>query len=109
MLIRTLYDGVPMPCPLYYASTDCTGAALGMDPAAATGFACAIAGGHAGRGDPTATPSRVTIGSYSSVRHDGFGPSPVCTAQASTASVLPVQDLGAYATIGERVYMAPAQ
>jgi hypothetical protein len=109
MLIRTLYDGVAMPCPLYYASTDCTGAALGMNPVSATGFACAIDGGHAGRADPTAMPSTVSIGSYTSVRHDGFGVVRWCTAQAATTSALPVQDLGAFEVIADRVYMAPAQ
>jgi hypothetical protein len=107
MLVRLLYTGTPAPCPLYYASTDCTGTALGMNPVSATGFSCMADGGRAGRADPTVAPATVSYASATSARYDGADFVRVCTAGAGSAPALPVVDLGVPATVAERVYMAP--
>jgi len=109
MLVRLLYTGTPVPCALYYETPDCTGTVLGVHPGAATGFACAIPGGHAGRADPTAAPTVVTPGSFSTGRYDGAELSSTCIVSSAPLSVLPLQDLGLSATVSSRVYLEPAQ
>jgi hypothetical protein len=109
MLVRLLYTGTPVPCPLYYSTSDCSGTALGMNPFAATGFACATPNAHAGRGDPTVTPSLVSVGSFESPQYDGVDLVRVCTASIAVRPVVPVQDLGPYGVVAARVYMEAAQ
>jgi hypothetical protein len=109
MLARLLHTGTPIPCPIFYASTDCSGTPIGMDARAATGFACGIPGGHTGRADPTLTPTVLSYGSSSSYRHDGTDIVLVCITSTGALPMLPIQDLGPYATVSARVYMEAAQ
>ena len=109
MLVRLLYTGTPAPCPLYYSTSDCSGAALGMNPVAATGFACGTPGAHAARGNPTVAPSLVSAGSLESAQHDGVDFVRTCSTVAAVRSMLPIQDLGPYGVVAARVYMEAAQ
>jgi hypothetical protein len=107
--LRLLYTGTPIPCPLYFASVDCSGTPLGMDIRAATGFACGIPGGHAGRADPTLSPPVTAFGSSSSGRYDGADIVLVCVTSSGASPMFPIQDLGAYAPVTARVYLEAAQ
>jgi hypothetical protein len=109
MLLRLLYTGTPAPCPVFYSSIDCSGTPIGMDPRAATGFACGIPGGHAGRADPTVGPVVLLAGSSSFPRYDGTDFVLVCATAPGAVSMFPIQDLGAYAPVTARVYVEAAQ
>jgi len=109
MLLRLLYTGTPVPCPLFYAAFDCSGTPIGMDGRAATGFACGIPGGHAGRADPTAGPVSLAAGSSSFGRYDGADFVFTCTAIPGViVPMFPIQDLGASAPVAARVYLEAA-
>ncbi len=109
MLARLLYTGAPVPCPFYYASTDCSGTTLGMNALAATGFACGGKDGHAWRADPTVAPTSASFSSFESPRFDGADVVRVCVTGTGSVSVLPADDLGSFAVVGARVYMEAAQ
>jgi hypothetical protein len=109
MLLRLLYTGTPVPCPVYYVSADCSGTPIGMDIRAATGFACGMPSGHVGWADPTVAPTTVPAGSNSFGRYDGTDLVLACIPTSGTVPLLPILDLGPAASVNARVYLQAAQ
>jgi hypothetical protein len=109
LLARLLYTGTPLPCPLHYASADCSGTALGVNALAGTGVACSGPDGHALGADLTATPSSVAFSSFDTLRFNGTDVVRTCVAVSGTVTVLPVLDLGLSAVVSDRVHVEPAQ
>ncbi len=108
LLTRVMPTGSAFPCPMVYSGAGCAGTALGVFAVFGTGLACGGVEGHAWRVITSAAPTTTSYESIHAPRWNGSDVVRECFDQpGASASIVPFEDLGAYAPLAARVHVEP--